>query len=254
MDCNGIEIVATKPYRVKNRAQAWYGESIGILILDASYPCIPGNVGNASTFDFPVRYEKVEGASIDRLLNQRDAALALPFINAAKNLQRSGVKAITGACGFMALFQREAAASVDIPVFLSSLLQIPFIHQVTGKKIGIITANASCLTEKHFINAGISSDFPIALEGMENQPEFKSAILEEKGTLDSELIEDEVTEVARKLLRDNPDIGSILLECSDLPPYAAAVQAAVNLPVFDFITMINYIHASLARTPFKGFM
>ena len=241
-------------YRVRKPGQAWYGESIGILILDASYPCVPGNVGNASTFSFPVRYEKVQGASIDRLLNKQDPELATPFIQAARNLRDHGVKAITGACGFMAFFQQEVAASIDIPVFLSSLLQIPFVHQITGKKVGIITANASCLTEKHFENAGILKDCPIAITGMESQPEFKSAILEEKGTLDTVKIENEVIGVAQQLAKDNPDIGSILLECSDLPPYAAAVQGAVNLPVFDFITMINYIHSSLVRMPFKGFM
>jgi len=241
-------------YRVGKPGQAWYGESIGILILDASYPCVPGNVGNASTFSFPVRYEKVQGASIDRLLNKQDPELATPFIQAARNLRDHGVKAITGACGFMAFFQQEVAASVDIPVFLSSLLQIPFIFKVTGKKVGIITANASCLTEKHFENAGILKDCPIAITGMESQPEFKSAILEEKGTLDTVKIENEVIGVAQQLAKDNSDIGSILLECSDLPPYAAAVQGAVNLPVFDFITMINYIHSSLVRMPFKGFM
>ncbi len=241
-------------YRVGKPGQAWYGESIGILILDASYPCVPGNVGNASTFSFPVRYEKVQGASIDRLLNKQDPELATPFIQAARNLRDHGVKAITGACGFMAFFQQEVAASIDIPVFLSSLLQIPFIFKVTGKKVGIITANASCLTEKHFENAGIFKDCPIAITGMESQPEFKSAILEEKGTLDTVKIENEVIGVAQQLAKDNPDIGSILLECSDLPPYAAAVQGAVNLPVFDFITMINYIHSSLVRMPFKGFM
>jgi aspartate/glutamate racemase len=243
-----------KSYRISNREQAWYGESIGILILDAAYPCIPGNVGNATTFDFPVRYEKIEGASIDRLLNQQDPTLAKLFTDAAVNLRRAGVKAITGACGFMALFQQEVAASVDIPVFLSSLIQIPFIFKITRKKVGIITANASCLTEKHFNNTAVPLEIPIAIAGMENQPEFKSAILEEKGTLDSLKIEDEVIGVARQLLQDHPDIGSILLECSDLPPYAAAVQRAVNLPVFDFITMINYVHSSLVRMPFKGFM
>ena len=243
-----------KPCRVINKKQAWYGESIGILILDASYPCVPGNVGNASTYPFPVRYEKVKGASIDRLLNQQDATLAAPFIEAAKNLQDTGIKAITGACGFMALFQREVAAAVDIPVFLSSLLQIPLIHQITRKRVGIITANASCLREKHFANTGVTPEIPISIAGMEGQPEFRTAILEEKGTLDTLKIEQEVTGVARQMLQDHPDIGSILLECSDLPPYAAAVQNAVNLPVFDFITMINYIHSSLVRTPFVGFM
>ncbi len=234
--------------------QAWYGETIGILILDASYPCIPGNVGNATTFPFAVRYEKVEGASIDRLLNQQDPDLAGPFIDAAHKLYNSGVRAITGACGFMALFQQEVAQSLNIPVLLSSLLQIPFIYQVTGKKVGVITANASCLQSKHFTSTGISDDIPLVIAGMEHQPEFRDAILKEKGSLDSPKIQSEVVEVAQEMLKQNPDIGSILLECSDLPPYAHAVQAATGLPVFDFFTMINYVHTSLARVPFQGIM
>ncbi|MBF0232406.1 MAG: aspartate/glutamate racemase family protein [Desulfamplus sp.] len=241
-------------FSVTRPEQAWYGESIGILILDASYPCVPGNVGNASTFPFPVRYEKVEGASIDRLLNRQDPDLATPFIEAAVRLYKSGVHAITGACGFMALFQQEVAQSMDIPVFLSSLLQIPFIYQITGKKIGIITANASCLQLKHFTSTGISDKIPIVVAGMEDQEEFRDAILKEKGTLDSLKIQDELVEVAVSLLQQNPDIGSILLECSDLPPYAHAVQTAIGLPVFDFFTMINYVHTALVRKPFHGFM
>ena len=241
-------------FHINKKTQAWYGESIGILILDAAYPCIPGNVGNASTFDFPVRYEKVTGASIDRLLNQQDPDLAEPFIQAAARLQQSGVRAVTGACGFMSLFQQQVADTIDIPVFLSSLLQIPFIHQITQKKIGIITANASCLTSEHFTAAGVPQTLPMAIAGMENQVEFRDAVLREKGTLDSEKIQEEVVNVATALIQNHPDIGSILLECSDLPPYAHAVQKAVNLPVFDFFTMINYVHTALVRSPFSGFM
>ena len=241
-------------YRVGKPGQAWYGESIGILILDASYPCVPGNVGNASTFSFPVRYEKVQGASIDRLLNKQDSELATPFIQAARNLRDHGVKAITGACGFMAFFQQEVAASVDIPVFLSSLLQIPFIHQITGKKVGIITANASCLTPKHFQATGIPQSLPMVIAGMENQTEFREAVLEEKGSLDSSKIEQEVVQVAKELVASNPDVGAILLECSDLPPYAKAIQKEVDLPVFDFFTMINYVNTAYVRLPFTGFM
>ncbi len=241
-------------FLVTRPEQAWYGETIGILILDASYPCIPGNVGNASTFPFSVRYEKVEGASIDRLLNQQDPALADPFIDAAQRLYNSGVRAVTGACGFMAMFQQKVAQSLNIPVLLSSLLQIPFIYQITGKKIGIITANASCLKPMHLTSTGISRDIPLAIAGMENKPEFRDAILREKGSLDSFRIQTEVVEVARELTRQHPDIGSILLECSDLPPYAHAIQDATGFPVFDFFTMINYVHTTLVRAPFSGIM
>ena len=243
-------------YHATNPHQSFYGESIGILILDATYPCVPGNVGNASTYDFPVRYKVVKDASIDRLLTQRDPTLMQPFVDAAVELARDGVKAITGACGFMALFQREVCAAVDVPVFLSSLLQIPFVYQTLRRhqKIGVITADAKALTPDHFAGVGVGADIPLVIGDMKAQTEFREAILEEKGTLDSDRIEAEVTEVARRMVTDHPDIGAILLECSDLPPYARAIQATVQRPVFDFITMINHVHTAVVRRAFCGFM
>jgi len=241
-------------FQAKNKKQSWYGESIGILILDATYPCIPGNVGNASTFPFPVRYKVVKEASIERLIKQKDITLLEPFIDAAIELQEEGVKAITGACGFMALFQREVSDAVDVPVFLSSLLQIPFIYQIKKQKIGIITADSKSLTPEHFISVGVNKEIPLLIGGMEDQKEFREAILEEKGTLDSDLIESEVVGVAKKLITENPDIGALVLECSDLPPYAHAIQKEVNLPIFDFTTMIQYVHTTLVRKEFQGFM
>lgn len=241
-------------FQAKNKKQSWYGESIGILILDATYPCIPGNVGNASTFPFPVRYKVVKEASIERLIKKRDKTLVQPFIDAAIELQEEGVKAITGACGFMALFQREVSDALDVPVFLSSLLQIPFIYQIKKQKIGIITADSKSLTPEHFISVGVNREIPLRIGGMEDQKEFREAILEEKGSLDSDLIESEVVGVAKKLIAENPDIGALVLECSDLPPYAHAIQKEINLPIFDFTTMIQYVHTALVRKEYQGFM
>ncbi|ERM03143.1 hypothetical protein Q644_12925 [Brucella intermedia 229E] len=155
----------------------------------------------------------------------------------------------------MAYFQEEVAEAVDIPVFLSSLMQIPFMHAVARGTVGVITANAERLSPRHFAASGIPETIPIVLAGMEDQAEFREAILEEKGTLDSAAIEREVCEVAMKLVRDNPEVRSILLECSDLPPpYAHAVQKVTGRPVFDFISMINYVQQTVACRAYHGFM
>lgn len=243
-------------YSIKSKSRSWDGEPIGILILDAAYPCIPGNVGNATTYDFPVRYREVRGASIERLLSERDPKLLEPFIEGAKELEAEGVRAITGACGFMALFQKQVAAAVDVPVFLSSLLQVPFIYQTLkpGQKVGVITASASCLTDEHFANVGISKEIPVVVYGMETKDEFRTSVLEEKGTLDSALVEKEVTDVANQMIAEHPDVAAIVLECSDLPPYAHAVHAATGRPVFDFITMIKYVHSALVPKAYEGHM
>ncbi|MFO7784399.1 MAG: aspartate/glutamate racemase family protein [Thermodesulfobacteriota bacterium] len=243
-------------YTVPKKSQSWYGIPVGILILNATYPCIPGNVGNATSFPFPVRYKEVSEASIHGLINQRDPALIEPFINGARELEAEGVRAIAGACGFMALFQREIADSVRIPVCMSSLLQIPFIRQILprGKMIGVLTANAGALTDKHFTAVGVQDRTGLVITGMEDSKEFREAVLEEKGTLNSEIMEQEVVRAAKEMTDSNPAIGSIVLECSDLPPFAHAVQEAVSLPVFDFNTMIKHLQTALVQHPYQGYM
>lgn len=213
-------------------------------------------MGNATSFPFPVSYKQVSEASIQGLLYQRDPALLQPFINGAQELEAEGVLAITGACGFMALFQREIADAVQIPVAMSSLLQVPFILQILpqGKKLGIITANSEVLTKAHFRAAGIQDQADLVLQGMQDCQEFKEAVLEEKGTLNSEIMEQEVVNVAKEMTGSNPDIGAVLLECSDLPPFARAVQQAVSLPVFDFITMIKLLHSAVVQQTYQGHM
>ena len=179
-----------------------------------------------------------------------------PIILEAQALERAGVAAITADCGYMALFQKEVAAAVNIPVFLSSWMQVPFICQMLqpGKKIGVVVADSRYIRKEILINAGIDDSIPLVIVGMEDQPAFFSAIMEEAGTLDSDAIEREVVRVARNLVEANPDIGALLLECSALPPYGAAVQEAVRLPVFDFITMINYVYSAVAKVQYRGTM
>lgn len=226
---------------LKRRPQSWTGELIGILTLETSIPYVVGNVSNAGTYGFPVRYKAIGGASIDRLLNQSDSSLLQPVLDAARELEREGVRAITGACGFMALFQREVSEALSIPVCLSSLLQVPLVHTTTRRPVGIITANSKRLNKAHLEACGIAADLPIIIRGMQDEPEFRSAVLEESGSLDSSAIEAEAVSVAATLIADHPATGAIVLECSDLPPYSKAIQTATDRPVFDYNTMIGWM-------------
>jgi len=241
-------------YKSRLRSQSWAGETIGIIVLDCHYPFIPGNVANASTYSFPVRYAVADGVTGEKLLYNADESLLGPFVAAARRLEAEGVKAITGACGFMALFQKEIAASVDIPVFVSSLLQVNFMHRITNRRVGIICADSSCLKPEHLAGTGVLPDIPLAVAGMEGCEAFNQGIRANIGELDDDGIRDGIVDVATRLVAGHPDIGSILLECSDLPPYAHAVQDATGLPVFDFNTMINHVHETLCRKRYVGTM
>lgn len=242
-------------YKAK-RGQASYGEAIGILLLDTSFaPYIPGDVANATTYSFPVRFKKVNGLTVDRIF-KKDSSFLDQLVVAGKELVESGVRAITGDCGFMALFQREVAKQLEVPVFLSSLLQLSFITRIIGKgkKIGIITANAKILDKPLLREVGLEDINSVYIKGMENKEYFRKAIIEEIGWLDSEKVKKEVVSAAEEMVKEDPKIKIILLECSCLPPYGMAVQEAVNLPVFDFITMINYVYSAVVKKRYEGFM
>jgi len=241
-------------YKVERR-QGSYGEAIGILQIEGLVPCIPGSVSNASTYSFPVRFQRVKGLSVERIF-AKDLTLLDTVIEAGEELVKEGVKAVTSSCGYMALFQKELANHLEVPVFLSSLLQVPLISRMLGdgEKVGIMCANSQILDTPLLEKVGIDSSVPLHIKGLESKENFAKAILEEVGMLDSDKIEKEVVSSAKEMIQEEPKVKAILLECSELPPYGAAVQEAVGLPVFDFITMINYVYYAVVKKGFYGFM
>lgn len=237
------------------KGQVSSGEAIGILLLDSSVPFIPGDVANATTYSFPVRFQKVEGYTGARAIG-KDPSVFGVLKTAAEDLASQGVRAITGDCGFMAIHQSKLTQALNIPVFLSSLLQIVFIQSIIGDKakVGVITANSTSLDSELLFKMGVRDPDHVVIEGLEHRKHFFDFALAETGDLDIEAVEKEVVNAAQNIVQKDSSVRAILLECSLLPPYAAAVQEAVNLPVFDFITMINYVFSAVVRQRFDGFM
>jgi hypothetical protein len=239
-------------YKTRNR-QVSCGEAIGILLLDSVIPFIPGDVANATTYEFPVRFKKVPGFTVARAVGKDDSVYD-DLLKAARDLAANGVRAVTGDCGFMALHQQRLQKDLKLPVCLSSLLQIPFIRHLipAGTGIGILTASSQGLTSDFWETIGIPFGPDLLIHGMETYPEFNAAVMEECGTLDAGKLRQEVVTAARKLRHLNA--GAILLECSVLPPYARSVHQTTGLPVFDYLTMINQVFQSLEPHRYKGFM
>src|SRR5512134_2648897 len=224
-----------------------YGFSVGILMLDTRFPRIPGDMGNAATFDFPVRYHRVSGASPDRVVRQGQRELLPAFVEGARLLEREGVRAVTTNCGFLAKFQPEMAAAVSIPVFTSSLMLVPLVHRMLppGRAVGILTVNASSLHAEHMAGAGIQPATPVVVAGLETETEFTRVLLDDELALDVEAARREHLTVARRMLDAHPEIGAIVLECTNMPPYRADIQAATGLPVFDITTLVRMVHEAV---------
>ena len=225
-----------------------YGFTVGILMLDTRFPRIAGDMGNATTFPFPVRYHRVAGASPERVVLGGADGLLPAFVESARALEREGVGAITTNCGFLVKFQRELAAAVSVPVFTSSLLLVPLVQRMLppGRRVGVLTVNAATLTREHLEGAGIGPEVPLAVAGMEGEKEFTRVLLGDELELDVDLAREEHVRVARRLLIEHPDVGALVLECTNMPPYAADIQRATGLPVFDVLSLVHLVHDALA--------
>ena len=236
-----------------------YGQGVGILLLDARAPLIPGDVGNATTYDYPVTFKTVPGLTTDCCLGG-EPGFEEAVIEAAIELERSGVRGLSSDCGFMIQFQDAVADAVSIPVALSSLLQLPLIARSVAphRPIGILTADSVSLTAEMLVEYGLKVENPVVIRGAQDEPEFNAAIMQAGAqgspslALDSDRIERECVDVAMKMVADHPDMGAILIECSVMPPYAKAVQAATGLPCYDFIDVIDYMEAGTSPKSYAG--
>lgn len=226
------------------QAQA-YGYEIGILLLDEVETHVPGDTAHAGTYPFPVLFKVVPGATATRITTGDPTAEA-DVVTAARELARMGVKGISSNCGFMLHYQRAVAAAVDVPVMLSSLLQVPLACQVAGSngRLGILTAFTQRLKPEVLALAGLPKDAKYAVSSIEDSPEFKGLA---EQALDTDRFGKRLLNAAQEMVQRHPDIRALLLECALFPPYAALIQDALRLPVFDFVSLITNLHAVTHR-------
>lgn len=227
------------------------GFAIGIIAVDLIYPKLPGNVANATTYPFPVLYRDVR-FEIEQLF-EGDESIRDQIVDAAVELEKQGVRAIVGACGYFAHFQKEVKEAVSVPVFLSSLCQLPMIKTALpdNKRIAVLAASGEHITDGLLEKVGTDSS-RIVVENIGNLESF-SAIRYGRDTLDNGKLDDDLAQKALQLVQKDDTIGAILLECSDLPPYAKSIQAATGLPVFDFNSMIDLVYHAVVQKTYYGY-
>lgn len=218
-----------------------YGFVLGVIMLETHFPRLPGDIGNASTWDFPVLYRVMKKIGVQQVIENDPTPFLEKFIETAKELESQGVRIITTSCGFLSLFQEKIALELNVPFVSSALVLIPLVHKMIGKnkKIGIITANSQALNLSHF-QAVDAQDVSIVKVGIEDT-DFGKALLYDKWEFDTELARKEMLEKAKELISMDPDIGAIVLECTNMPPFANDIRLMTGLPVFDIVSLINFV-------------
>lgn len=227
-----------------------FGANIGIMMLETQFPRIYGDIANANTWDFPVQYRIVRGATPDKVVRGNPLELVDDFIAAAQDLVAHGCDGLTTNCGFLALIQEKISEAVPVPVATSSLMQIPMVQAMLppGKRVGVITISSASLTEAHLQAAGAPLDTPIV--GTDQGRAFTHGILDDQPTIDFDDCRLDLLDAARNLVELYEDIGAIVLECTNMTPYAADIRKLTGLPVFSIYTLVNWFHSGLVPQRF----
>ncbi len=245
------------------RGQICSGMGLGILLVDDEYPGFPGDVRNPSGFPYPIQYEIVEGVNI-KLLNysgdDRERAFD-PILNAAQRLKRVGARAIIGECGHFSYFQKRLADAIDIPVFISSLLQVSWATQVIGRDciVGVVVSHTEPVTDAHLDAVGVVRDERVVIRGARNDgkcPAFDGLWHAEKRADPPRAVfaeaEAQFVRVCVDFAAEHPNMGAMVLECTGFPPFAQSVQRAIDMPVFSYATLMDFAYSAVVHRGFSG--
>jgi len=232
--------------------QAIAGYPVGILCLPGVSALIPGNVQNAGTFNFPVLYKVLEDVRFEQIANG-DRAVEAAIVAGAEELVVNGVKAVVGACGSLGHYQSAVANAVGVPVFMSILTQVPFILQSLGnnQKLAAVFASTQTFTPLIQHECGIDDLGRIVSVGLMECPSF-SGMTEPEKEFDGDALLAEMIARIESVMDDS--VGALLLQCSDLPPFAAELQQYFGLPVYDMTGLISWLQSAVLRRPFEGFL
>jgi hypothetical protein len=252
----GIERIQARPGGMA------YGMGLGVMLLEDVYPGFPGDVRNASGYPFPIQYEVINGVDIKKLVVEDNKILCLPaIIKAAQKLEKLGCRAIVAECGYFAYFQREVAASVRVPVFMSSLLQVPLAQHAVGKDrvVGILMANSRYLTDHHLESVGIRPGSNYVIGGAMDDgrcAEFDhlwtAGLRSNPPAADYAKAEAEFLSVAVEFHKKHPKMGAMVLECTGFPPFARALQRAIGIPLFSWGTLMDFAYSVVVHRDYYG--
>lgn len=223
---------------------------LGILMLETRFPRVYGDAGNPATWPFPVRIRVVPGASAARVIGERALGLVDAFIAAGQALADEGAAGITTTCGFLCLHQDRIARALSVPFASSSLLQAPLVARLlpAGRRVGVLTVDGASLGAEHLRAAGIDPATPVV--GAEGGAEFSRVLLGDLSALDLAAAQADLLDAGRQLLARHPDIGAIVLECANMPPYAAALSSRLGVPVYDWYSMVTWFAQGLQPRAF----
>jgi hypothetical protein len=205
----------------------------GVLMLDTQFPRWQGDIGCPDGWPVELRYQKVKGMFPKEIVRSSETLQkhdVLPFfVRAAEDLISQGVGGITTSCGFLILLQNELQSRLPVPVITSSLLLLPKLL-ADNATVGVLTMDEHALGDAHFLAAGVlQKDLSrLRIQGVAPSEEFASAIMQNRLHMNFDAAQRSVVSAAVSMQKKSPELHHVVLECTNMPPYAKAIEAATG--------------------------
>ncbi len=230
---------------------------LGVVMLDTRFPRPEGDIGHPAAFGVPTRRCVITGAWPEKIVQSgaglRKGRVVVPMLQLVRRLAQDGAKAITTSCGFLVLLQKEMQAQVSIPVVTSSLLQLPGLL-AQHRKVGVLTISSSKLGAEHLKAAGVPRErlADVVVQGVAANTEFVVAILGNRADMSIEKAAADVVAAAVALKQREPSLQCVVLECTNMPPYRAAIEAATGLKTWTLVDDERLVRPWRSQPPGAG--
>ncbi|GAA6181838.1 aspartate/glutamate racemase family protein [Shimia sp. NS0008-38b] len=224
--------------------------TVGIMMLETNFPRPPGDIGSPQTWDFPVQMRTVGGASAQKVVHEDPRALLDMFVQVGRELVADGCTGLATSCGFLSLMQNELKDALGVPFASSPLMQVPMVEATlpTNQEVGVLTISRESLSAAHLLAAGARGD--IAVEGLPRDGAFASAIFDDAPEFNVATCHSEMCATAKRLVSQHETIGAIVLECTNMAPYAADIAQTTGRPVYSVVSFLNWFQAGLKPARF----
>lgn len=227
---------------------------LGVVRVVTEFEKPPGDAANPESFDYPIKIKYIRGSSVEELVsnsNNYSDQFIQNILDKMQELIDEGASAIITTCGFLAIIHPIIRLKFPgFPIGTSALLQVPIANNLVelGKRVGVITFDGDVLGEHHL--KGVGADLATPIVGVRKGCSFDQ-LVRNAIPFDYEANKNDIIEAGEKLIRENKDIGGIVLECANMGPYRHDVQKHFSLPVWDIITLANFMFDVNQPTSFR---
>lgn len=215
--------------------------TLSLLQLDTKFPRIAGDVGCPETYRATLETHVVPDLSVHKVITATPGEDDIAGVKAVLVTARGDV--ITTSCGFLGIWQDRLAAAAPAPFLASSLNGLPDLMARYGPdELAILTFDAETLSAPAF--APLLNGFAGPIIGLPSSSHLKQVIAQDLPELDSRRAEAEIIDLVADLMAQRP-VRALLLECTNFPPYKAALKKRFEIEVFDILTQIHFMNPDI---------